>query len=1353
MKRSVVFLACALGAASAFAAARGSSESSAVKISPSSPVTVTLVDGYDSFFGYTGEGAYWLKLTAKRGNSYSVWLSNPSDPGVTIESVSTSFESMEIVSAMFMSEKIGSQTLWILYDYLWFMLPGYEEYWDPPSATFYIHVSGVTGDKVTVHFEEGVALPYGLQENPMPISITTDRQEKSGELNEDMEWSYYYRATLEAGRMYQFATTGGSKEYPVTLDRFERGRTADFPDWASQGNTSYTYVPEESGAFDFCVSGAKADAAKAISLLYRVMPQRPIGKHESTVLSVGETADCEPGHINARGSEFYDDIIDECLFSFSAEAGRRYGVRVANAKTNVSVRVYDAAGKILLERDGNALGGYDTQLAFTADKKATYYFGVCQKLEDDDADPLLKQTVRVSLLSADAGAELADPWDPADDVAAGASFLKPVVTTEVGAENPVAADPKGHGEHRLGLSDWTDVLAIAGRKYVKYAIQVSLPNGEKPVYKLGYEVFTISGKKEKEVVTSGDLDYASSVPLSFMASENATHYLRLTVKDRQGADYPAYKVHCAAYMWDGSDLASLTVAPKGCETATWYLDNEKSTVYPQGATIQVAPGAHKVTYVAVKGFSAPAARTVTLADGQDLTLDGDYYSDTADHKDDTTGGATSWSLKNVETSFDRTLWSDDPADNFAIAGKDGYLFDFAIVNADDDVVFSISGTDVKDVTSVKQLALPTAKAKYYLTVKRGPKATEGGKYTIVGKFANVGAIKFAKAAVSAKDTATSVKLTVNRTAKDGQVKVAYTTVDGTARAGENYVAQAGDLVWENGDNKAKTIEVKLIPKLGAWYAGGNKQFSVVLTDAHGEYPALISGDEATVTLTETSKEGVTAASVYAKKAAKGATTKTEDVPLESGTFYGVVRAADGQLTNGLPTFASVTLTATAATDKKSATFSAKVALAGKTYAFKDSNGWDETGATCKKELVLEQTFDKVKYESVLTLELAAGRTTDGGWKTQSCHAALRMNVPDAKGKGAQFDIRYAGALYRQNAKIQDYLTAVTNFTGYYTVALLPAEAVRGTAGKGPAGEGAPSGYGYLTVKIDNKGKATVAGLLADSTKVSASVTASAVVEDPSSANGLAMVLPIYQAKSPYCLGGALRLVAEADVNRPDGKSVKTVVSNTGSNLVWANDDAALAYDATTGLFMAIRPVGGWYDTVFNLQSYYRDYALEVATADITEFPKELIPSGYDTFVPVVQPNAFPVDLAGDALATAKKSLVKDKEKLYDWSASVNPANVQVKLARATGIVTGSFSLWCEGQSKGKTVQKEVSGFKHYGILTLDRAAGNPLDAIDGAGVFTTGFLLQKVKVPTGVGTKTRNWNCSLPFLLVSPVAD
>ena len=258
-------------------------------------------------------------------------------------------------------------------------------------------------------------------------------------------------------------------------------------------------------------------------------------------------------------------------------------------------------------------------------------------------------------------------------------------------------------------------------------------------------------------------------------------------------------------------------------------------------------------------------------------------------------------------------------------------------------------------------------------------------------------------------------------------------------------------------------------------------------------------------------------------------------------------------------------------------------------------------------------------------------------------------------------------------------------------------------------------------------------MLADgATKPSLSVAACALVPDEGSANGYALRVPLYSAKSPAVFGGELRLYAD---------DAGVVVVDSSEALVWNNDNAKLTYYGEEGYRLTVTPVGGWYDTVINLQAYYLTRALEVETGDVSEFPEENLGAGY-VFSTEAEANGTPVAVAGDAFATAKRVLAKDG-KLNDLAASVNPLNVQVKLARATGLVSGSFSLWSE--SEAGTAQKEITGVKHNGVLILARSAGAPLSD----DVVAAGFCYRAVKVtdvnPDTGRTSTRNWTFSLPF--------
>ena len=1305
-------------------------------------------DGY-----YSGDGVYYFKATLNRSNSYTIWTDyfGTNDVTLTAYAAEPANEDDFGPSADFTDIDEGEGACRMVMEAGdWYIDDEDPSESDPKKWTYYFVLSGEIGTEVTFHFSSGVIIPQGRAENPRSISPgkTLSRVDTTLESGA----TYYFRAKLTGGRLYSFGTTGGTSNSVLSVSFYPESEKHDVDIYENstyagdEYNAGYYMVPSDTGYYQIVVDGMGDDERAAFGLEYLLVDERAIGSHTALEIKLDTPVDVVAGYkSNTMATRAYDEIIDESLFSFSAAKGDRFVAYTTGAQTNLLMRFYDSKGTILAENTADGYG-YDVRSVFEATSSGLHYVGVCQNIADEfvTVPAYTEATLHLEYAAAADGAP--DEWDAADDVNAGATGLAPLPATS--ADKPIDVDADGHGWHALGKTDWADTFVIAARKGITYVLSVSLENPLEVSNSLKAEVYTLSGSSEKTVSTSGDINPGAKTPLSFAASANAAYYIRLSVSQGRGLDYPNYKVHAMAYAKSGGDLGILTVNTPGAPSATWSIGSE-SAKYPSGSSV-LLNGEQKIKFSTVKGYKAAVATTnVTVKPGTTPTVVDVFYSDTFDPKDDNAKGATGLTLKNVETEYaSRTLWENDPEDNFSFAGVDGYYYNLALKNVEgDDVTFSITNAEAgimaENVTSISQLTLPKMKSKYFLTVKNGAGATVFGGYALAGRFANVGAIKFDKVAVSVKEDAATATVKVKRTAKDGYVRVKYGTVAGTAVPGVDYVAQNGVLEWADGDNKDKTIAVKLIPDLVPVYEG-NKTFSVQLKvfeadeRASNEYPAsIVGGDTCTVTLTETAKAGTTAADAYAKKMPKLATVKTEDVPLETGTFYGVLEEDGSALTNGLPQLASVTLTASTASPAK---LSAKVALAGKTYTFA-ATGWDEgeTEGTLQKEFLLAQKVNRIDEETgksvstmvtnTLVVTVNTGATaTDGDWLNAGAEAVLVMNVPDANNKGYQEEILYRGALYRNNAKIQDYLTVVTNFTGYYTMALAP-EGVTAT-------DGVPAGNGYLTLTVDNKGTAKVAGVLADgTTKLSLSVAACAIKPDTASVSGYAMFLPLFFVKAPAVFGGTLRLFMD--------ESGMVVVDSSGA-LIWNNDNAKLTYAGEEGYRLLVDPVGGWYDTVINLQAYYLNYLFQVGTADISEFPTEVVASGYQV-VTDVEPNGTPAELSGAVFSTAKKSLVKSG-KLYDLVNSVNPCNVQVKLARATGIVSGTFSIWSEKEDG--SAQKEISGIKHFGVLVLTRDAAAPLDDE----ILSAGFCTKAVKVTdeneeTGK-TSTRNWTFSLPFNLV-----
>ena len=1341
MKKILMTVAVALGAlGTAFAAASsGNCESKAVTLKSSQ--SFALVDEWDpDEKEHTGLGVYYFKVSLKNGSACSIWIEGESAGDMLLDVYTdsdsdywTSFESGQTSDGSIQFARLAS---------------GDWDEEDPGTVPFYVLVTGDVGAQATIHMEGSYREfePLGSEANKQEITFaeakptTTTADFLGGE--------YWMSAKLDAGRLYRIRTAGGTDDCPFGLDVDTDMDDATFEvlddvQYATDtNNTACVIFPKTKGTYFIKVTAYGSN--QTFSVIHELLKARtPAAHNPASLESLGYTAMFVPGR-KIVSWDYADDVIDENLYSISLNKGDKYVFETTGATSPTLIQVYDAKGTVLAQNETKDGVGDDVRTVIEAPSAGMYYVGVCNTTlapyEEVTGSEVTLTAVPIAAIDGDP-----DEWDAADDVAAGASSLEVVPGTY---SSTPQKDGSTHGPHRLSVTDWTDTFVIAARKDITYRVGVTFDDAQdtSPLSLAG-EVFTLSGTTER-LVAKGDLHPAGVAYFEFKATANAAYYIRFSVAEGKGLDYPPYNVKSMAYTLSGANLGILTVNTWGAPAATWSIGSE-SAKYPGGSSVLVS-GNVTVKLSSVKGYKASAATTnVTVEAGTKPTVVDVYYSDTFDPKDDTAAGATSLTLKNVDTVYaTRTLWGDDPADNFSIAGTDGYYYDLALRNVDGDkVVFSITNPDVgvlaENVTSVRQLVMPKTKSKYILTVANGDGATAFGGYTLAGKFANVGAIKFDKTAISFKEDAASAAIKVKRTAKDGFVRVKYGTVAGTAKPGVDYVAQNGVLEWANGDNKDKTITIKLLPDLVPEYEG-NKTFAVQLKAFEedertaSEYPAsILGGDTCTVTLTETSKAGTTAADAYAKKAPKLATVKTEDVPLESGSYYGVLFEDGFRLTNGLPALASVTFTAGA---KTPVSLSAKVALAGKNYTF-SAKGWDDDAAEgfCKKEFLLAQKVNKIDEETgksvsvmvtnTLTITVAAGATaTDGDWLKSGGTAELVMNVPDANGKGYQEEIVYSGAIYRNNAKIQGYLTAVTNFVGYYTVALAP-EGVSSF-------DGVPAGNGYMTLTVDNKGTVKVAGLLADgSTKPSLSATACAIVEDASSANGYSMYVPIFYAKSPVVFGGTLRLYANDE---------GVVVVDSSEALVWNNDNAKLTYAGEEGYRLSLDPVGGWYDTVFNLQAYYLNYLFEVGTADISEFPAEMVGAGYSV-VTDVQPNGSGVDLAANAFTTAKQALVKNGA-LYDLAASVNPCNVQLKFARATGLVSGTFSIWSE--TEDGSAQKEIKGIKHNGVLILARDASSPFsDDMVSAGFCTQSVKLTDVDEASGK-TSTRNWTLSLPFNLI-----
>lgn len=373
------------------------------------------------------------------------------------------------------------------------------------------------------------------------------------------------------------------------------------------------------------------------------------------------------------------------------------------------------------------------------------------------------------------------------------------------------------------------------------------------------------------------------------------------------------------------------------------------------------------------------------------------------------------------------------------------------------------------------------------------------------------------------------------------------------------------------------------------------------------------------------------------------TFTVKEMALAAGTYTALV-VDEANLTEAPSRrMAFVTLTTTAA-----GKLSAKVAVGGKTYSFA-TTGWDaceKMEAETDEDVTSDELDDQVSVrmtnvqrigglartnELEIVLRDAAADNLDALAKSIGSVTA-RLFVPSVDGKTVSEDaegrgVPFVGNLYRDNSKNATVSTALANFAGYYTVALVP---------QTPDSPDAPTGNGYLTVSVDAKGLAKVAGRLADGTAISAKAQGylEGLLADWAGEKTYRLNLPLHSATVTRLFGGNLAL----EWTEENAAGVALVDSD--GEFTWCNDSSVAMYDTEadewSGFDLTLAPVGGWYDTVSNLQAYYRRVALAVDDDG--------------------EGNAIPVELVGNKVVIDKAS------------------GITLTFNRATGLLTGTVSL-------------------------------------------------------------------------------
>ena len=470
-----------------------------------------------------------------------------------------------------------------------------------------------------------------------------------------------------------------------------------------------------------------------------------------------------------------------------------------------------------------------------------------------------------------------------------------------------------------------------------------------------------------------------------------------------------------------------------------------------------------------------------------------------------------------------------------------------------------------------------------------------------------------------------------------------------------------------------------------------------------------------------------------------------------GSFRGVLKEVNGELTNDARRLGLFTLTATSA-----GKITAKATIGGIAYTFSGTEGFDElldrdeTAAGCTRhvQVTLKTTVKTLNSqkkvtgtytENYLTLTLGDGALTNAVALAEAAgKAELTLNVLNSAKTAVLPDVDYTATLYRNNGATELGAAALAAYEGYYTAALAP-------EGVAPA-DGIPAGNGYLTFTVEKTGSVKVAGSLADGTAVSFSTIGLLVGDTLADPAACTLVIPAFAGSSAYVFGG------EVKIAYPSADEYPVVLPS--EKLVWEKNAAKTTSHDGTSFAISVAPTGGWYDKVVNLQNYYKSRAFAISAAETgDDLPAEALAKGY-SFSTLSSPNDLAVTFNGNALAVGAQKLVKNKTTgLYDFSTSVNPWNTTVKLNRATGLVSGTFNAWewiVKNDLDGffyNTAQKQITKLAHKGVLLFSRddSAGSPL-AED---VLTAGYFLMPATTSTKAATVKATWKASLPFNILT----
>ncbi len=841
--------ACSHGAA-------GSSFSSPLSYSVGKTQTFTLVNEI-----YEGElydsGVAYIKVPLKQGTQYTFWTT-----GLTEESF-VSFDSIVYtykwdgdlmdswIGNVEMETKTANYRGYVTSDD-WGYLADSE---DKPIAYFLV-LSGDVGATVTISSSEGIVpepIPVGDYLNPATFTVaSTTETSKSAKLLDD--GSYYFLAQkLETGKRYRFATAGGTPAAMLSLDI--GGNHAFHTSTTNDANAEAYLIPEAAGDYEISIHG---NGGQNASLKYNISPARTPAAHTDLFATLAPSADpwiqanvpVDPRNMTET---YYDRIIDSSLIKLTGlKKDTSYLVEAvyadAQSKGTSILEVYNAAGATI---QTNRLGGiapFGQRLVFKPTLDGDYWVGIGQ----DVFDSTPKYTnLTCTLAIQDLGTLPAE----ANDTPEGATPLLPKLVAQM-SEDSIITNAAFSAANSV---DWYRLDSLAGITYSFAAPSID-HIAERP---MNLSVYTVDAKGKATLVSGGNLGDPQST-LTFSPAKAGTYYIKASLPDGIGCDY-AYTFH----SWvNANDYGVLSVDLMGAVDGRWNIKGDTAK-FEGGANLLIAKGPKTIQFSTVSGWTKPADTNITVTAGYPATSLVAYYNDTFDAKDHLLASPTALAPTAKGLTLNRSLWSGDPRDLFKLAVKNGTVYTLKLTqtfgapyirvyrNAAQAPNGTVSGQIIAEGTDIRFTAREAA--NYIVEIGHdNPAAPVDSSYVLSALAQNVGTVSIEKAAYTVREGTAKIDIKITRTAKDGAVRVRYSTFEDTAKAGLHYQPASDIIAWKDGESTAKTVSVILIPDLTPTFnpdRAFNLALDLVPEDlTEGNLVPLLNITQSTVTITEVTKQ-------------------------------------------------------------------------------------------------------------------------------------------------------------------------------------------------------------------------------------------------------------------------------------------------------------------------------------------------------------------------------------------------------------------------------------------------------------------------------------------------------------------